>query len=321
MPTKFFHPRYWLVWLGLGLLWLITRLPWSSQMSIGSVIGKLLFHALPSRRRVSCINLKIAFPELDNQALIELNKKHYISLAQGLLDAAQSWWGNTKHLEKLTHIEGIEHIKSATAAGENVLLVGAHFTSLEVGGRIIAAHTPVDAVYRPHQNELLEFLVAKERNKHFRKTISKRNIRQMIKSIKEGHVSWYATDQNYRLKGSMLIPFFGVDAPTNPSTARIAKMTKATIIPIFTLRLLGNKKDKRKGYLLRILPPVKNFPSGDDYQDIVRLNQIIEEQIKQFPEQYLWSHERYKHYQNESRDENKDFYKDYLHQHPEVNCQ
>jgi len=317
MPAKFYHPRYWLVWLGLGLLWLITRLPWSWQMRIGSVIGTLLYHAIPSRRKISCINLSIAFPELNNQAITKLNKKHYISLAQGLLDAAQSWWGNAKRLEKLTHIEGIEHINAAKDAGENVLLVGAHFTSLEVGGRIIAAHTAVDAVYRPHQNDLLEYLVAKERNKHFRKTISKRNIRQMIKSIKDGHVSWYATDQNYRLKGSMLIPFFGVEAPTNPSTARIAKMTKATIIPIFTLRLLGTDADKRQGYLLRILPPVENFPSGDDYRDISRLNQIIEAQIKQFPEQYLWSHERYKHY----HDENKDFYKDYLREHPEVNCQ
>ncbi len=317
MPTKFYHPRYWLVWIGLGLLWLITRLPWLYQMRIGAVIGNLLYHAIPSRRKVSCINLKIAFPELSNQALNKLNKKHFISMAQGLLDAAQSWWGSTKRLEKLTHIEGIEHIKTAQDAGENILLVGAHFTSLEVGGRIIAAHTPVDAVYRPHHNDLLEYLVAKERNKHFRKTISKRNIRQMIKGLKDGHVSWYATDQNYRLKGSILIPFFGVEAPTNPSTARIAKMTKATVIPIFTYRLLGSHSDQRQGYLLRILPPVEHFPSGDDYHDVSHLNHIIEEQIKEFPEQYLWSHERYKHYQKE----NKDFYKNYLRKNPEVNCQ
>jgi KDO2-lipid IV(A) lauroyltransferase len=315
MPTKFYHPRYWLVWLGLGLLWLIIHLPWQWQMKVGSLMGKLLYYSISSRRKVSCINLKIAFPELAPDQITALNKKHFISLAQGLIDAALSWWGNKDRLARLTHIEGIEHIKNAH--NENILLVGAHFTSLEVGGRIIAAHVPVDAVYRPHHNDLLEYLVAKERNKNFRNTISKRNIRQMIKSIRNGHVSWYATDQNYRLKGSILVPFFGQDAPTNPSTARISKITKAQIIPIFTMRLYGNENDKREGYLLRILPPVANFPSGDDYQDTLRLNHIIEEQIREYPEQYLWSHERYKNYQSE----NTDFYKNYIKNHPDSSCQ
>jgi len=319
MPSKFYHPRYWFIWMGIGLLWLISHLPWSWQMFIGKGLGKLLYLTISKRRRVSCINLQIAFPELDDKQLIALNKAHFISIARALMDSALSWWGSKSKVASLTHIEGMEHLEKARKEG-NVMLVGAHFTSLEMGGRIVAAHVPIDTVYRPHQNDLLEYIVAKKRAKQYGKTIPKSNIRQMLKSIKSGNVAWYATDQNYRLKGSILVPFFGEDAPTNPSTARIAKMTKAQVIPIFTMRLYGegNKKgdDNRSGYLLRILPPVADFPSGDEYQDTLRLNRIIEEQIKEFPEQYLWSHERYKFYQSE----NRNFYKDYIAKHPDSIC-
>jgi KDO2-lipid IV(A) lauroyltransferase len=165
---------------------------------------------------------------------------------------------------------------------------------------------PLHVVYRSHQNKLLDYLVDQKRNLHYGKAIPKSKIREMIKSIKNGFPTWYATDQNYRLKGSILVPFFGVNAPTNSGTCRLAKMTKAKIIPGIAVRL-NDKNDSRKGYLLRFYPPLDNFPSDDPYKDTLRLNKIIEEQIKDFPSQYLWTHKRYKNYDGEG-----DFYKDYL---------
>jgi len=314
MPLHLFHPRFWLIWLGIALLRLIVLLPWGWQMSIGKGLGKLLYYASQSRRKVSCINLNIAFPQLPPKDITKLNKEHFVSLGQSLIDSALSWWGSDAQVEKLTHIEGLEYFKNAKNEGR-IMLVGAHFNSMEIFGRIFAAQTPLHVVYRPHQNDLLEYLVAKKRTEQYGKTISKYNIREMIKSIKNGYAAWYATDQNYRAKGSILVPFFGVDAPTNPSTHRISKMMKAKVIPVFTMRLMGNGTDKRKGYLVRFVPPLDKFPSDDEFKDVLRLNHILEEQIKEFPAQYLWSHKRYKHYATE----NKDFYKDYLKNH-EINC-
>jgi len=313
MPSKFYHPRYWATWLGVAFLHGVILLPWSWQMKIGEWIGRLLYHLLPKRRQVSCINLHIAFPALSDLEIKQLNRKHFISLGQGLIEAALGWWGSEKRIKALTHIEGTEYLEQAKNS-ERVLLLGSHFASLEIGGRIIANHMPLHAVYRPHQNALIEYLVAKQRTLNCGKAIPKNNIRELIKSIKSGVPSWYATDQNYRGKGSILVPFFGVEAPTNPGTSRLAKMTKATIIPCICVRLL-DKKDSRKGYLLRFYPPVEDFPSDNMLADTQRLNQIIEEQIKDFPEQYLWTHKRYKHY----KDQNKDFYADYMATH-EVSC-
>lgn len=315
MPLKFFHPRFWPTWLGVALLRLLILLPWTWQMSLGKALGILLYKVLPSRRKISCINLEIAFPNLTSKELTELNREHFISMGQGSLESALGWWGSDTKIKKLSHIEGLEHLEE-TLKNQNVILLGAHFVCLEVGGRIIAQHTRLHSTYRPHQNQLIEHLVAIQRTAKYGKTIPKRNIREMIKSVKNGSPTWYATDQNYRGKGSINVPFFGVDSPSNPGTSRLAKMTGAKIIPVISVRL-NNNKDSRKGYLVKFLAPLDNFPSDDLYEDTKRLNHIIEKFIKDYPEQYLWTHKRYKHYASE----NRDFYAEYLETNPESHCQ
>jgi len=306
MPLTFFHPRYWLTWLGIALLRLTVFLPWQVQMTLGKWLGILLYKALPSRRKISCINLEIAFPNLSKTEIHALNQEHFISLGQGLFEAGLGWWGSDQQVKNLAHVEGLELLEN-TLKDHRVIMLGAHFVSIEMGGRILAQHMPLHGVYRPHQNKLIDYLVDHQRNKQYGKVIPKNNIREMIKSIKNGFPAWYATDQNFRKKGSIIVPFFGVDAPTNPGTSRLAKMTGAKIVPCITVRL-NQKDDDRKGYLVRFLAPLENFPSDDIYADTLRLNKIIEEQIHDFPNQYLWSHKRYKTYE----EENSDFYKAYL---------
>lgn len=306
MPLKFLHPRFWLTWLGIIFLRFVVLLPWLWQMKLGEWLGKLLYITLTSRRKISCINIKIAFPELSLKEQDNINRQHFISLGQGLFESAIGWWGSDQKIKKLVHTEGFEYLEN-TLKDNRVILLGAHFTSLEIFGRTVAQTMPLHVVYRPHQNALIEYLVTSQRSQQYGKAIPKNNIRDMIKSIKAGFPVWYATDQNYRQKGSILVPFFGIDAPTNPGTSRLAKITGAKVIVCIAVRLLSDK-DTRKGYLIRFLPPLDNFPSDNQLKDTTRLNQIIESQIKEFPPQYLWTHKRYKHYASEG----KDFYKDYL---------
>ncbi len=283
-------------------------------MALGKTIGIFLYIALRSRRKISCINLAIAFPELSAIERESLNREHFISMGQGLIEAALGWWGSDTRIKKLAHVEDFDYLED-TLKNHNVILLGAHFSSLEVGGRIMAQQMPLHVTYRPHQNALIEHLVAIQRGTKYGKAIPKSNIREMIKSIKDGAPTWYATDQNYRGKNSILVPFFGVDAPTNPGTSRLAKMTGAKVMPCITVRLL-DKNHKRRGYLIRFLPPLDNFPSNDLLKDTSRLNHILETLIKEFPAQYLWSHKRYKYYASED----KDFYKEYLENIKDSSC-
>ncbi|PID34090.1 MAG: lipid A biosynthesis lauroyl acyltransferase [Thiotrichales bacterium] len=280
------HPRYWPTWLGLGILRLIVQLPWSLQMHIGKGLGLLMYHALKKRRYICCVNLELAFPELSNKERQQLNRQHFTSLGQGLLETAMSWWGREEKLAKLTRLEGIEHLHKALESG-GVVLLSAHFTSLELGGRMLAPHLPLHVVYRPHQNPVIEQLVAELRAKRYGKAIPRSSIRTMLQSLKKGHAVWYAQDQHFRQKNSLFIPFFGIEAATNTATSRIAGMTPSKVIPFFTVR-------NSDGYLLRFLPELENFPGDSVTDDTLRINQLIEQQVRAFPDQYLWTHRRFK---------------------------
>jgi len=98
-------------------------------MAIGKVLGTLLYRAIPARRQISCINLRIAFPELSSTEVNQLNRQHFISMGRGLIEAAVGWWGSEAQIEKLTHVEGLEHVEKALSEGR-VILLGVHFSSI-----------------------------------------------------------------------------------------------------------------------------------------------------------------------------------------------
>lgn len=288
--TQFLHPKYWLSWFGIGLLWLMSQLPWRWQMAIGGAMGSLLYLLLPKRRQVCQTNLRIAYPHKSAVELTALNKAHFRSLGKGLMDASFSWWGRLDSLRKLSHIDGLEHLETALENKRPIIFLSTHFTSLEVSGSIIADRLSSCFVFRPHQNALLNTISIQRREARFGRTIAKDNIRDMVRILKQGVAVWYAPDQNFRGKNHIMVPFFGVDAPTNPATSRLAKLTNAQVIPIYCTR----SESSTPGYTLHLMPALENFPGDDINSDTLRISQLVEQQITQYPEQYLWTHKRYK---------------------------
>ena len=282
----FLHPRYWPTWLGLGLLWLLVQLPWRVQMALGKWFGLMMYYLLPRRRAICCVNLALAFPELTPAQRTQLAREHFISLGRGIFELGLSWWGNLDHLNQRTQIEGLEHLQTALQHG-GVVLLSAHFTSLELGGRLLSQYIPLHVVYRPHQNPLIESRTTALRAMRYGKAIPRDNIRDMIRSLQQGFTVWYAQDQNFNRKNSIFAPFFDVPAATNTATGRLAKLGKARVVPFFTVRTAT-------GYLLKFLPELANFPSDAMLSDTTRINHIIEQQVREFPAQYLWTHRRFR---------------------------
>ena len=283
---QFLHPRHWPTWLGLGVLWLIVQLPWPLLMGIGKGLGLLMYHTLMKRRHICQTNIALAFPDLNPVQQQQLVRDHFISLGKGLLETALSWWGNPDDLMTYTEVEGIEYLNQALAQG-GVVLLSAHFTSLELGGRLLAQFFPLHVVYRPHQNPVIEWRVARLRAKRYGLAISRDDIRTMLRSLQQGNVVWYAQDQNFGRKNSVFAPFFGVSAATNTATSRISFIGRAKVVPFFTVRIPN-------GYRLQFYPSLENFPSESVLNDTIQINQVIEQQVRVYPEQYLWTHRRYK---------------------------
>ncbi len=286
---NYLHPRYWLVLFSLSLLWLVSKLPYAMQMHIGSALGRLLYYIMPWNRTVIETNTDLIFPEWSAEKKRRFVKQNFRSLGKTFFETSLCWWGSDKQLAPLCHIDGLENLHNALDKGKGVILLSAHFTCLEIGGRLLTMHQPYCAIYKSSKNPLYERMLKRSRELHITRAIKREDIRSFLKILKENNAVWYAPDRDFGLSYSVFAPFMGVMAATLTAPARIAKMSGSLVVPFFTQRL-----DNNKGYKLTILPALENYPVGDEVQDAMRINEVIETQVKKVPEQYLWAHTRFK---------------------------
>ncbi|HEC15216.1 MAG TPA: LpxL/LpxP family Kdo(2)-lipid IV(A) lauroyl/palmitoleoyl acyltransferase [Sedimenticola sp.] len=282
-------PRFWPTWIGIFLLWLSVLLPFSWILSLGRLIGRLGYHFATDRRNIADINLRLCFPEWDEAKRQQVLQEHFESLGMGLFEIPIGWWWPPGRLQKLAHIEGLEHLEKALERGKGVILLSAHFTSLDLGGRLLYMFTPFHAMYRRHDNPVIEKIMADRRGRKEVKAIHRDNVREMIRSLKGNHPVWYAPDQNTQRKASVFVKFFGQPASTNSATARLARLTGAAVVPFYTVRREGGD-----GYNVVLEPALENYPSGDLEADTQRVNDIIEGWVRRYPAQYLWIHRRFR---------------------------
>ena len=287
--VRLLAPRYWPTWVGIGVLRLLSLLPFSRQLTLGAALGAVL-RRLPVRFvRIARRNIDLCLPELEAAQRRRLLDRHFVSLGIALLEIAAAWWWSTARLQTISRVEGLEHLRAALARGQGAILLTAHFTPLEIGGRILAAATPVNIIYRPTKNEALAYVLGRCRSRNGGHAIPRDDIRAMIAALKKNECVWYAPDQSYRKKGAQMVPFFGIPAATNTATSRIARMTGCAVLPFFVERLPG-----AAGYRAVIQPPLEDFPSECPRTDAERFHRFIEAQVRAVPDQYLWIHRRFK---------------------------
>ena len=289
MRWRMLAPRYWPTWLGLGLLRLLALLPFPVMLAIGRALGALLRHLPTGFVAIARRNIELCFPQLDRQARERLLREHFASLGVALLEIPLAWWSPPKRFARLVTIEGREHLEAAIARGRGVILLTAHFTTMEVAGRALASLTRVGFLYRPTKNAALAYALEHFRNAYGGRGIPRDDIRAFVSALRNNECVWYAPDQSYRKKGAQMVPLFGIPAATNTLTPRFARMTGAPVLPYFLQRLPGTR-----GYRAVIHPAFDRFPSDDPVADTERYHHMIEAQVRLVPEQYLWIHRRFK---------------------------
>lgn len=296
----FLKPRYWPVWLVLGLLRLIALLPYPAMLWLGKRVGRLAHKRAGRFQKLTRYNLIQCFPDKPMEERREWERGHFESLGISLFELALCWWGRDKSLRRLVKIEGLNKLEAALADGKGALLLCSHVTTLEMGARLLGLFTQFRAMYRPMGNPVLEWVVCRNREKYIERIFPPDDARQLLRSLKQNWVMWYAPDLALLDKNHVMAPFFGIPAPTNPAVSRIARASGTAVLPFYIQRLPG-----KQGYRLIIDEPLKDFPGNNVLDDATRINRIIEKQVLQAPEQYLWRINRFKWRDYEDLDMNR----------------
>jgi KDO2-lipid IV(A) lauroyltransferase len=280
-------PQHWPMWAGLGFLWLTDKLPWPEKRALARGLGWFVFNVVRIRRRVVFTNLRLCFPEKTPGEIATLARAHYDSLALGLFELCAGWWALPAELPP-HRVLGIENLHAALAKGHGALLLTAHFTTLEIGGRFMAETRQMGGLFRDPNNPVVAHLMRGQRTRHLWPAVHFDDLRGLVRALRGNAPIWYAPDQGKRTKSSEILPFFGVPAITNTATSKIAQMTDCAVVPFFA------KREADHSYTLTVLPALENFPTQDGAADAVRINQLLEKYIRLAPEQYFWVHKRFK---------------------------
>lgn len=282
-------PRYWPRWLGLGLLRAVCCLPHKAALAVGRAVGLATHATAHKRRAIVRRNLELCFPDMSRAGRDALARRHFEALGMSLVESGLGRWASDDRLSAITKLDDVTPILDAINNGRGVILLSAHFTTLEISGRILKLQIPpFDAVYRKNRSKFTTELLRSGRERSAARTIEKRDIRAMVRSLREGRAVWYAPDQSYRRKGAEVIPFFGIPSMNTTATSTLARLGDAVVIPFFPERLPDGS------YHMHVLPPLDNFPSDDLVADTARYIEVLEEHIRRCPEQYFWLHRKFK---------------------------
>jgi len=286
---SYWSPKYWPTWIGLGFLRLICLLPHAVRLAVGRSLGRAVHLVGGKRRAIVRRNLELCFPDLSVADRNALAKRHFLALGMSVIEMGIGRWDSDRRIEKLCTVEGGEAVRQAQAAGQGIILLGAHFTTLEVSGRAVRnAGIEFDAVYRRNRSDFITEVQRSGRERSAQATIEKRDIKKMVRRLREGAAVWYAPDQSYKRKGAEVVPFFGVPTMHTTATSTLARLGKAIVIPYFSARTSDGR------YVLSFMPQFEDFPSDDPIADLAKYMEVLEPFIRQYPEQYFWIHRKFK---------------------------
>lgn len=287
---RFLAPRFWTTWILLGWIRFVALLPYPWPITIGKWLGRISLHLARNTRRVVKRNLEVCFPELSDVERQKLLRSHFEAVGAALSEMGLGWFSSTERLLDLIQVEGVEHLERARKEGKGIIVLCAHFTSLETSTSILGEFFPgLKTVYRPQPNEMIDTLIYQGRRRLAEEQIPKDNIRTMVRALRNNEAVAYLADLANKGSNSELIPFFSEPAITTTTVSKLAKISGATVLTYFFRRLPG-----KAGYVANIGVPLEDFPTDDAAADTRRLVERLEDYIRLAPEQYMWTYRRFK---------------------------
>lgn len=275
-------PRYWGGWTLAGLALLLSHLPRPATRRIGFLVGRLISFLNTKRRRYVEVNLALCFPDRSDEERKAMLDDHFRIMGRILLDYPLLW---RTRIDDLVEVEGHQYIADARASGKSVILLTGHGLSLDITGIALARHIPIVAFVKPARFPVTDHLMRLARSR-CQSVLYRRSegLRPVLRGMAEGRVFYYLPDEDHKHEKQVFVSFFGVQKATLPTLGRLARIADALVLPGMGYWLPDTDR-----YLVKIRPPLADFPTGDDTVDAERMNAVLEGMVREHPEQYMWT--------------------------------
>jgi KDO2-lipid IV(A) lauroyltransferase len=253
--------------------------------SLSKLFAKLLDILVPRLRRIALKNLKMAgFSNPD-----QIANGVFVSIARLLAAFARLPQLNPQNISALIRYDGLENFQTALARGRGVLVSTAHLGNWELSAFCHAwMSAPMHIVVRPLDNPRIDALVERYRALSGNHIIEKKDAaRGILKALKSGDAVGILIDQNTTLDQGVFIDFFGTKACAGTAFVKLAHHSGAAVVPGFAL---WSEQEQR--YILHFYPEIEM--TGDVPEDTQRIHSQLESVIREYPDQWLWIHRRWK---------------------------
>ncbi|KAA0181536.1 lipid A biosynthesis lauroyl acyltransferase [Cupriavidus cauae] len=282
-------------WLGIGLLTVLGKLPYPLVARFGEGLGSLLYLFPSGRREVVRANLRLAFPDKSEAEIAELSRQSFRSVFRSFAERGIFWTGSEAQMRRWVQID--DQANLVALDGEPHILVTLHLSGVEAGAIRLTIYLRDHvgrsgaSLYTKQKNALFDGFLKQARGRFGANMIARNDsVRDIIRCLKKGEALQLISDMDFGERDSEFVPFFGAQALTLTSVSRLARLTGAKVVPIYTEQL-----PDYRGYVLRILPAWDNYPGESVTDDTRRMNAFFEDCIRPRIAEYYWVHKRFKH--------------------------
>ncbi|CAH0527252.1 LpxL/LpxP family Kdo(2)-lipid IV(A) lauroyl/palmitoleoyl acyltransferase [Vibrio hippocampi] len=285
-------PQNWGVWLGFGLLALVVNLlPYAILSKMGQAFGRLGLKYGKKRAHIVRRNLELSFPEMSDTERDQFIVKNFANTGMALIETGITWFWPTWRFKRLIVEQDIDALKRCSENNKGVLLCCVHALNLEITARAFAVLGYAGyGAYRPHANPAYNWIQYRGRTQNGNKLIDRKDLKQMIRVLRQGGRLFYLPDHDYGRNKSVFVPFFAVkEACTTTGTSILAYTSRCAIIPGS-----GFRNDEGKYQLMADKTIDEHYPQKDEQAAAAYMNQYVEETILRAPEQWMWLHKRFK---------------------------
>lgn len=270
---------------------LISFLPVRAVHVLARILAVPAYFFAQSRRHIGEVNLRLCFPEKSPAERTAILKEHFFHMCAMLLEYGICWYAPAGRIARLVDYEDKHYLDDALAAGQKVIILYPHFCAFEMAVYRLNQDVPLISVYSAQKNQAMDAQVLRGRHRYNNVFLVRRTdgLLAIVRHIKKNPAPFlYLPDQDFGEKNSVFVPFFGVPAATTDGVSRIARLTRAVVVPAIPCRLADGT------FRLKFYPPWENFPTDDSVADTARMNAFIEARIREQPAQYYWLHKRFK---------------------------